>query len=66
VTFLWQAVGALLGAPRFVVDLTPVCVFGLVPTQAFRAVAATVMIGIGLMAALLAIVAFRRRDLLGS
>ena len=66
VTFLWQAVGALLGAPRFVVDLTPFAYVGLVPTQAFRAVAAAVMIGIGLMAGLLAIVAFRRRDLLGS
>lgn len=66
VTFLWQAVGALLGAPRWAVELTPFAHVGLVPTQAFRAVDAAVMIGIGLVAAVVALAWFRRRDLLGA
>jgi len=66
VTFLWQTVGSLLGAPRWLVDLTPFAHVGLVPTQPFRAAAAAVMIGIGLAAALVALAAFRHRDLLGS
>ena len=37
VTFLWQAVGALLGAPGWLVDLTPFAHVGLVPAQPFRA-----------------------------
>lgn len=66
VTFLWQAVGALLGAPRWLVDLTPFAHVGLVPAQPFRAVAAAIMIGIGLAAALAALAVFRHRDLLGT
>jgi ABC-2 type transport system permease protein len=66
VTFLWQAVGSLLGAPRWMVDLTPFAHVGLVPTQSFRAGAAAVMVGIGLLAALAALGMFRRRDLLGA
>ena len=36
VTFLWQLVGSLLGAPRWLADLTPFAHVGLVPTQSFR------------------------------
>ena len=64
VAFLWDLVGSLLGAPRWVVDLTPFEHVGLVPAQPFRGEAAAVMIGIGLVAALAALELFRRRDLL--
>jgi polyether ionophore transport system permease protein len=66
VTFLWQAAGSLLGAPRWLVDLTPFAHVGLVPAQPFRAVPAAIMIGIGLAAAAAALAVFRRRDLMGS
>jgi len=66
VTFLWQTVGSLLGAPKWLVDLTPFAHIGLVPTQPFRAGAAAAMIAIAAGASLAAIAAFRRRDLLGA
>jgi ABC-2 type transport system permease protein len=65
-TFLWQAAGSLLGAPRWAVDLTPFAYVGLVPTQSFRTTDAAVMVGLGLVAALLGLVAFRHRDLVGA
>lgn len=66
VSFLWQAVGALLGAPGWLVGLTPFAHVGLVPAAPFRAAAAAIMAAIGLAAALAALAAFRRRDLLGA
>jgi ABC-2 type transport system permease protein len=66
VGFLWQLFGALLGAPKWLVELTPFAHVGLVPAQPFRAGAAAVMVGIGLVAALSALGVFRRRDLLGA
>jgi ABC-2 type transport system permease protein len=66
VTFLWQLVSSLLGAPRWLVDLTPFAHVGLVPAQPFRGGAALIMVGIGLVAALAALGVFRRRDLLGA
>lgn len=65
-TFLWQAVGALLGAPGWLVGLTPFAHIGLVPAEPFQAAAAVVMIGIGVAAAAAALAVFRRRDLLGA
>ena len=64
--FLWQAVGALLGAPTSLAGLTPFAHVALVPAQPFRAGSAAVIIGIGLAAALAALAVFRRRDLLGT
>jgi ABC-2 type transport system permease protein len=61
--FLWQLVGALLGAPGWVVGLTPFAHVGLVPAEPFRAAAAAIMLAIGAAAALAALAAFRRRDL---
>jgi len=66
VAFLWDLFGALLGVPKWLVELTPFAHVGLVPAQPFRGVAAAAMIGIGLLAAVAALGAFRRRDLLGS
>lgn len=62
-TFLWQAVGSLLSAPAWAVDLTPFAWVGLVPTQGFRALPAAVMAGIGVATALLGALRFRWRDL---
>ena len=66
VAFLWQLFGALLGAPRWVVDLTPFAHVGLVPAQAFRGGAAAVMLAIGLSAAVGGCLLFERRDLAGA
>ncbi|HXR11522.1 MAG TPA: hypothetical protein VN770_04440 [Gaiellaceae bacterium] len=66
VAFLWQLVGALLGAPGWLVDLTPFRHVGLVPTQSFRTDAAIAMLALGAVVALAAIEMFRRRDLVGS
>jgi ABC-2 type transport system permease protein len=64
VAFLWQLFGALLGAPKWLVNLTPFSHVGLVPGQPFRAGAAAIMLAIGVLAAVGAIGAFERRDLL--
>jgi ABC-2 type transport system permease protein len=66
VAFLWQLVGSLVGAPRWLVDLTPFEHVGLVPAQAFRPGDALVMLAIGGVSAVAAIGVFRRRDLLGA
>ncbi len=63
--FLWQLVGSLLGVPKWLVEITPFAHVGLVPTQAFRTGAAAAMLGIGVVAALAALAAFRRRDVIG-
>jgi ABC-2 type transport system permease protein len=66
VAYLWQLVGALLGAPSWLRDLTPFAHVGFVPAQPFRGGAALVMVAIGVACALVAAGAFRRRDLLGA
>jgi ABC-2 type transport system permease protein len=66
IAFLWQLVGSLLGAPSWLVDVTPFAHVALIPTQPFAAVGAAVMLAIGAAAALAALAAFRRRDLLGA
>jgi len=65
VAFLWQLTGALLSAPKWLVELTPFAHVGLVPAQSFRAGAAIAMLAIGLACALAALGVFRRRDLTG-
>jgi ABC-2 type transport system permease protein len=66
VLFLWELVGSLLGVPKWLVDLTPFKHVAPVPVQSFDAVAAAVMVTIGLVAAVAAVEVFRRRDLLGT
>jgi len=63
-SFLWQAVGALLGAPSWLAGLTPFGHVALVPAEPFRAVDAVIMIGIGVAAAAVGLAVFRRRDLI--
>jgi ABC-2 type transport system permease protein len=65
VAFLWQLVAGLLGAPRWLVDLTPFAHVGLVPTQPFRTGAAAVMLAAAVACGLAAMWIFRRRDLTG-
>ena len=66
VAFLWQLVGSLLGAPAWLVKLTPFAHVGFVPTQAFRAGDAAVMLAIALAAGAAALWAFARRDLIAA
>jgi ABC-2 type transport system permease protein len=65
VTFLWQLTGSVLGAPKWLVNLTPFAQVGLVPAQHFRAEAAVIMLGIAVSSALAATWIFQRRDLTG-
>jgi ABC-2 type transport system permease protein len=65
VTFLWQLSASLLGAPKWLADLTPFAHVGLVPAQPFRAEAAVMMLGIAVSSALAAMWIFQRRDLTG-
>ena len=64
--FLWQLTGALLSAPKWLLELTPFAHVGLVPAQPFRAGAATVMLALAASCGLAALWAFRRRDLTGA
>jgi ABC-2 type transport system permease protein len=66
VAFLWELVGSLVGAPKWLVELTPFEHVGLVPTEPFRAGSALVMLAIGAVSSLVAVGVFRRRDLLGA
>lgn len=65
VAFLWQLSASVLGAPKWLVELTPFAHVGLVPAQPFRAAAAVVMLGIALSSALAATWIFQQRDLTG-
>jgi ABC-2 type transport system permease protein len=65
VAYLWELVGALTGAPRWALDITPFAHVGLVPAEPFRAVSALIMIAIGAVAGGMALELFRRRDLVG-
>jgi ABC-2 type transport system permease protein len=66
VAFLWYLTGALLGAPKWLVDVSPFQHVGLVPAQAFRPISALVMVAIGVAAALVSLWAFEQRDLMGA
>lgn len=66
VAFLWDLVGSVLGAPKALVDLTPFAHVGFVPAQPFRLGAAAAMVGLAALCALVALAAFRRRDLTGA
>lgn len=63
--FLLQLFGELVGAPSWVLDLTPFSHVAAVPGAPFRAGAAVVMVAIGAAAGGVAFVAFARRDLAG-
>lgn len=62
VAFLWQEVGALLGAPHWLVSLTPFAHVALVPVAALKLPAALIMIALSGLAAAAALVGLERRD----
>lgn len=63
VAFVWQLFGSLLGAPQWIVDLSPFQHIGLVPAQPFHLTAAIVMVALAAVGAFASMWAFRRRDL---
>ena len=63
VAFVWELFGSLLGAPAWLLGLSPFHQLALVPAQPFKATAAVIMLALAASAAGLALVAFDRRDL---
>jgi ABC-2 type transport system permease protein len=63
-TFVWELFGSLLGAPRWVLGLSPFHHIGLVPAQSFKVTDAVVMVAIAAAAAAASLWLFRRRDLM--
>ncbi|MGI8803342.1 MAG: polyketide antibiotic transporter [Solirubrobacteraceae bacterium] len=63
VAFVWDLLGPLLGAPAWLLGLTPFQHVGLVAAQPFRVTASLVMLAVAGSAAAAAIVIFGRRDL---
>ena len=63
VMFLWQLFGAVLGAPPWLIDVSPFSHLGLAPARAFRPGAAGVIWLIGLAAGALACRLLERRDI---
>jgi polyether ionophore transport system permease protein len=63
VAFLWYLTGALLGVPKWLVDLSPFQNVGLVPAAPFRPISALAMAAIGAALAFVSLWAFKRRDL---
>jgi ABC-2 type transport system permease protein len=64
--FLWELVGGLVGAPGWLLGVSPFHQIGLVPAQPFRAEPAAVMLALALAAAAAALLRFRARDLAGA
>jgi ABC-2 type transport system permease protein len=64
--FLWELIGAVLGAPHWTLGLSPFHHIALVPVQPFRAAAACAMLAIAVTAAVVALILFERRDLSGA
>ncbi|HUK95095.1 MAG TPA: ABC transporter permease subunit [Gaiellaceae bacterium] len=64
--FLWQLFGSVLGAPTWLLDLSPFRHIGLVPAQPFRAGEAAAMLAIAALLTLVSLRLFDRRDLLGA
>jgi len=63
IAFVWELFGALLGAPSWLVGLSPFHQVGLVPDKPFRATAALLMLAIAAIAGVAAVLLFERRDL---
>ena len=63
VAFVWELFGSLLDLPSWSVDLTPFHQVALVPAESFKAVAAIVMVAVGVRAMLASVWLFERRDL---
>jgi len=66
VSFVWQLLSSIVGAPRWLRELSPFEHVGLVPAQPLKAGAAAAMIGLALLGSAVAVWAFSRRDLVGT
>lgn len=66
VAYVWELVGAILGAPAWTLALSPFRQVGLVPARPFKATAAVIMLALAAAAALAATRIFERRDLTGA
>jgi polyether ionophore transport system permease protein len=64
--FLWELFGALLEVPNWLLAVSPFHDVGLVPGEPFAAAAAAIMLAVAASAALIAVWAFRLRDLTGA
>ena len=63
VLFLWQLFGSLLGAPRWLIDVSPFVHLGFAPARPFRIGPVAVMLVLGVVTATVAVVRFARRDI---
>jgi ABC-2 type transport system permease protein len=61
--FVWDLLGSLVGAPHWLLQLTPFEHVGLVPAGPFKWEAALVLLAVGAGTSGLALASFRRRDL---
>jgi ABC-2 type transport system permease protein len=64
--FVWELLGSLLGAPHWLVDLSPFQHVALVPAEGFRAGAAVALLALAALIALASLWSFGRRDLTGA
>ncbi len=65
ITFLWQLIGSLLDPPHWLLELTPFAHIGLLPAEPFDAAAAAALAAVGMLACVVAVYVFGRRDLVG-
>jgi len=63
VAFVWDLFGSLLGAPSWLLGVSPFDHVGLIPAQHFRLGAAVAMLIVAMLAAVTGGALFRRRDL---
>jgi len=66
IAFVWELLGALVGAPSWLLGVSPFDHIGSVPASPFPVRAALVMVVLAVAAASGAAVVFRRRDLVGA
>jgi ABC-2 type transport system permease protein len=64
--FVWELFGAVLGAPAWLLGLSPFHQIGLVPAQPFKATAAIAMLALAAACGAAALALFERRDLTGA
>lgn len=62
--FVAQLFGSLLGAPHWVLELTPFQHVAAVPAEPFRVTSAAAMVAVGVLAMIAALATFRRRDVI--
>ncbi len=63
--YLWEQTGAIVKAPEWVLAVSPFHWLALVPSEVFDWTASLAMLAAGGLAALAALAAFRRRDVVG-